>query len=118
MWVAIALNQCSTCAGWLALGFLSGLAANPTGVMIVATALLFPVTALLYGGIAMFFAAKDTVERWARAKDEKAAAKGLEQGLAKGRKEERERIVALLKEHDVQLPPEILSQLNGDGGSA
>lgn len=62
----------------------------------------------------MFFAAKDTVERWARAKDERAIAKGLEQG----RKEERERIAALLKEHDVRLPPEILSQLNGGGGSA
>lgn len=70
----------------------------------------------------MFFAAKETVERWAAAKDAKAIAKGLEQGLeqglAKGRKEERERIAALLKEHDVRLPPEILSQLNGDGGSA
>ena len=66
----------------------------------------------------MFFAAKETVERWAAAKDAKAIAKGLEQGLAKGRKEERERIAALLKEHDVRLSPEIIRQLNGEGGSA
>ena len=122
MWFAIALNQCAACYGWPVLGFLSRLAADATGIIIVATALLFPTAALLYGGIAMFFAAKDTVERWARAKDEKAIAKGLkqglEQGLARGRKEERERIAALLKEHDVRLPPEILSQMNGDGGSA
>ena len=118
MWLAIGVNQCSTCTGWPLIGLLSRLAVDETGVIIVATALLFPTAALLYGGIAMFFAAKDTVERWARAKDERAIAKGLEQGLAKGRKEERERIAALLKEHDVRLPPEILSQLNGDGGSA
>ena len=110
MWVAIALNQCSTCVEWPALGFLSGLAANPTGVIIVATALLFPVAVVLYGGITMFFAARETVERWAAAKDAKAEARGREQGREQGRKE----IVALLKEHNVPLPPEVLRKLNGD----
>lgn len=81
----------------------------------------------------MFFAAKDTVERWSQAKDRKAIAKGLakgmaqgieqgleqgrEQGLEQGREQGREEVVALLKEHDVQLPPEVLSKLNGDGHS-
>ena len=109
MWGAIALSQCSTCVGWPALGFLSGLAANPTGVIIVATALLFPATALLYGGITMFFAAKETVERWAAAKDAKAEARGREEGREEGRME----IVALLEEHNVQLPLELLRKLNG-----
>ena len=109
MWGAIALSQCSTCVGWPALGFLSGLAANPTGVIIVATALLFPTTALLYGGITMFFAAKETVERWAAAKDAKAEARGRKEGREEGRME----IVALLEEHNVQLPPELLRKLNG-----
>lgn len=104
MWIAIALNQCSTCVGWPALGFLSGLAANPTGVIIVATALLFPVAVVFYGGITMFFAARETVERWAAAKDAKARAQG------------RKEIIALLKEHNVQLPPELLRKLNGDAG--
>ena len=88
------------------MGFLSGLADNPTGVIIVATALLFPVAVVLYGGITMFFAARETVERWAAAKDAKARAQGREQG--------RKEIVALLKEHNVPLPPEVLRKLNGN----
>ena len=91
------------------MGFLSVLAANPTGVIIVATALLFPTTALLYGGITMFFAARETVERWAAAKDAKAEARGREEGREEGRRE----IVALLEELNVQLPPEVLRRVNG-----
>ncbi len=125
MWLAVALNQCSTCAGWPLLGFLSRLATNETGIIIVATALLFPTAGLLYGGVLMFFAAKDTVERWSRAKDEKARAKGMEKGREEGRKEGREEgkeearreIAALLKEHNVELPPDVLHRLNGDRDS-
>ena len=95
------------------LGFLSRLATNETGIIIVATALLFPTASLLYGGLLMFFAAKDTVERWSRAKDEKAMAKGRKEGREAGRAE----IVALLKEHNVELPPEVLNKLNGAGDS-
>ena len=113
MWFAIGLSQCSACTWWPLLGFLSRMAASETGIIIVATALLFPTAALLYGGIAMFFAAKDTIERWSRAKDEKVMAKGRAEGRAAGRAE----IVALLKEHDVQLPQEVLSKLNGVGDS-
>ena len=121
MWIAIGINQCAACAGWPALGFLSVLAANPTGVIIVATALLFPTTALLYGGITMFFAARETVERWAAAKDAKAEARGREegreegreQGRKQGREEGRREIVALLEELNVQLPPEVLRRVNG-----
>ncbi len=91
------------------LGFLSRLADNPTGVIIVATALLFPVAVVLYGGITMFFAARETVERWAAAKD----AKARDQGRMEGRKE----VVALLEEHNVPLPPELLRKLNGDSGT-
>ena len=112
-WLAIGLGQCSTCYGWPLVGFLGRLATDETGIIVVATALLFPTAALMYGGITMFFAAKDTVERWSQAKDEKAMAKGREVG----RKEGRQEIVALLKEHDVPLPPEVLDRLNGDGDS-
>ena len=99
------------------LGFLSRLATNETGIIMVATALLFPTAALLYGVLLMFFAAKDTVERWSRAKDAKAKAKGLEEGRKEGIEAGRAEIVALLKEHNVQLPPEVLDKLNGAGDS-
>ena len=69
----------------------------------------------------MFLSAKDTVERWSRAKDEKAMAKGREEGRKVGREEGREEgrreIAALLKEHNVELPPEVLHRLNGDADS-
>ena len=81
----------------------------------------------------MFFAARETVERWAAAKDAKAEARGREagrkEGREAGRKEGREsgreegrevgrkEIVALLEEHNVQLPPEVLRKLNGDAES-
>ncbi len=58
----------------------------------------------------MFFAARETAERWAAAKDAKAEARGREQG----REEARKQVVALLQEHNVQLPPEVLRKLNGD----
>ena len=114
MWVAIALNQCAICAGWPALGLLSGLAAHQTGIIMVATALLFPTTALLYGGITMFFAAKETVERWAAAKDAKAEARGREQGVQVGREAERQRIAELLEQNGVPLPPEVAEGLNAN----
>ena len=70
----------------------------------------------------MFFAARETVERWAAAKDAKAEARGREQGRQQGREEGRQQgreearkqVVALLEEHNVQLPPEVLRKLNGD----
>ena len=116
-WLAIGLGQCSTCDGWPLVGFLGRLATNETGIIVVATVLLFPTAALMFGGFRMFFAAKEAAERWSQAKDAKAMAKGREQGLEAGRKEERREIAALLKEHDVPLPPEVLSRLNGDGDS-
>ncbi len=73
----------------------------------------------------MFFAARETVERWAAAKDAKAEARGREEGRQQGheegrvegreegREEGRKEIFALLEGHSVQLPPEILRKLNG-----
>ena len=54
----------------------------------------------------MFFAARETVERWAAAKDAKAR--------AEGRREGRKEVVALLEEHGVQLPQEVINRLSGD----
>lgn len=117
MWLAIAITQCAFCSEWPAIGFLSRLATDGTGIIIVATALLFPTTAALYGGAVMILAAKETVERWSRSKDEKAMAKGREEGLKEGREEERQRIIALLKERGVEIPSEIANNLSGEGAS-
>ena len=66
----------------------------------------------------MFFAARETVERWAAAKDAKARAQGRkegrEEGKKEGKKEGRKEVVALLAEHNVPLPPELLLKLNGN----
>lgn len=108
------------------LGFLSRLATNETGIIIVATALLFPTAALMFGGVFMFFAAKEAAENWSRARNEKAMARGreegrkegikqgIERGLERGRKDERERIAVLLEESGVTLPPEVLRRLDGE----
>ena len=104
------------------LSFLSRLAAdNETGIIIVATALLFPTAALMFGGMFMFFAAKEAAESWSRARNEKALAKAMDKGRTEGREAGRTagraEIVALLKEHNVELPPEVLNKLNGAGDS-
>ncbi len=49
-------------------------------------------------------------EAKAKAREEMAIAKSREEGREQGREE----IVALLKEHDIELPPEVLRRLNGD----
>ena len=65
----------------------------------MATLLLFPTTAALYGGFKVFFAAKEAVERKAR---------------AKGRKEERERIQRELAARGVPLTPEQVKIVDGE----
>lgn len=102
MLVAVALNNCFFCTNLPVLGILQELTTREDGVIIVATLLLFPTTAALYGGLRVFFAAKEAVEKKAR---------------EKGRKEERERISKLLAEHGVMLPPEVLNRLNRNGDS-
>jgi hypothetical protein len=62
----------------------------------------------------MFFAAKETVERWAAAKDAKAEARGREQGVQVGRDAERQRIAELLEQNGVSLPPEVAEGLNAN----
>ena len=85
----------------------------------------------------MILAAIDTYSKWTQAREAKAKAReeeaiargreegreagreagreeGREEGREAGREEGRNEIVALLQEHDVQLPQEVLSKLNGD----
>ena len=114
MLIAVGLNNCGFCTGFPVLDFLHELTTREDGVIIVATLLLFPTAAVMYGVSKMIFAAKEAVERKARAKGRQ---EGLEQGTEQGRQEERERIRKLLAEHGVALSPEVLSSLNRNGDS-
>ena len=100
MLVAVLISDCALCGQLTALGWLKGLTEREDGIIIVATLLLFPTTAALYGGFKVFFAAKEAVEKRARAK-----------GQAEGRKEERERIRRELAAQGMPLTPEQVAVL-------
>ena len=99
MLVAVLVSDCALCGQLPALGWLKGLTEREDGIIIVATLLLFPTTAALYGGFKVFFAAKEAVEK-------KARAKWKAEGKAEGRKEERERIRRELAAQGIPLTPE------------
>ena len=92
MLVAVAISKCQSCAGLWGIGFFKGLTDQDDGVIILATLMLFPSTVTLYGGLKMWFAAKEAVEK-------KAA--------ERGRQEERERIKRALASRGITPPPEI-----------
>ena len=71
MLVAVLVSDCALCGQLPALGWLKGLTEREDGIIIVATLLLFPTTAALYGGFKVFFAAKEAVEKRAKAKVER-----------------------------------------------
>ena len=96
--LAILLSECA-CAGLPVLGYLAGLTNRDDGVIIVATLLLFPTTLALYGGFAVFYAAKEFVEKRAR---------------RKGRQDERERIKREMEAQGVEISPELAKILTRD----
>ena len=100
MLVAVLITDCAFCGQLPTLGWLKGLTEREDGTIIVATLLLFPTTAALYGGFKVFFAAKEAVEKRAKAK-----------GKAEGRKEERERIRRELAAQGMPLTPEQIAIL-------
>ena len=104
--LAILLSECA-CAGLPLLGYLAGLTDRDDGVIIVATLLLFPTTLTLYGGFAVFYAAKEFVEKRARRK-------GRAEGRVEGRQEERERISREVAELGVEISPELAKILTRD----
>ena len=109
MLLAALLRDCLSCGGWPVLGYLHGLAARDDGVIIVGTMLLFPTTAIIYGGIKVFFAAREAVRRESR---EKGRQEGIREGLQEGRQEERERIRKELAKQGVTISPELAKILN------
>ena len=103
MLVAVLINVISSLAGLWGLGFLHGLTNKEDGVIIVATLLLLPTSFVVYGVSQVIFAAKEAVEKRA---------------MAKGRKAERERIEQILKQHGVELPPEVARIIAGTSESS
>ena len=131
MLLAALLRDCLSCGGWPILGYLHGLAARDDGVIIVGTMLLFPTTATIYGGIKVFFAAREAVRRESREKGrqegiqegrqegiregiQEGRQEGIREGIQEGRQEERERIRKELAKQGVAISPELAKILNGD----
>ena len=116
--LAILLSECA-CAGLPLLGYLSGLTARDDGVIIVATLLLFPTTLALYGGFAVFYAAKEFVEKRARRRGRaegrvEGIAEGLQKGHRQGQQAERERISRAAAARGVAISPELAEILAED----
>ena len=83
MLVAVLVADCALCGQLPALSWLKGLTEREDGIIIVATLLLFPTTAALYGGSKVFFAAKEAVEKKARAKGQGRRQSGRSKGRAR-----------------------------------
>ena len=112
--LAILLSECA-CAGLPLLGYLAGLTDRDDGVIIVATLLLFPTTLALYGGFAVFYAAKEFVEKRARRKGRaEGRVEGIAEGLQKGRQAEKERISRAAAARGVVISPELAEILAED----
>ena len=131
MLLSVLISRCDACAGIPVIGFLKELTGQEDGIIIVATLLLFPTTAALYGVFRMFFAAKEAVEKKAMARGRQEGIKeghqagrqeghqvGRQEGIQEGRKGERERIRKAFAEQGVTLTPEMERILSReyDGG--
>ena len=117
MALAVTLTRCGACGGWPAFGFMKALTQEDAGVIIVATMLMFPASLTLYGGVKLFFAAKNAADRKLAEQKKRIREEGLTQGRsegrAEGRSQERERIIKKL-ESSGNFTPEIARILNGE----
>ena len=111
MLLAVLSRVCLACDGLPVLGQLHRLTRWDDGVIIAATLLLFPTAGALFGGVAVFFAAREAVHGYFLERGRKA---GLEEGLKAGRKAERERIERALAARGVPLTPELVEILAGE----
>ena len=71
MLLAVLLGDCEGCGGLPLLGYLKLLTERDDGIIIVATLLLFPTSMAFYGGMVVFFAARETVKAWSEKRDMK-----------------------------------------------
>ena len=90
------------------MGYLKLLTGRDDGTIITATLLLFPTSMAFYGGMIVFFAAKEFVEK-----------RAMKRGRQEGRQAERDRIQRELAKLGAPLTPEqvrILSDETSNGG--
>ena len=126
MLLAVLISNCQWCEGIWLLGSLKKLSQQDTGLIAVATLLLFPTAVIVYGGLKVWFAAKEAVEKKAMARGRaegrtegraeglaEGKVEGRDEGLAEGRQEgqqqERDRIARLLQQSG--MPPEAITQI-------
>ena len=113
--LAILLRGCVGCGGLPVLGHLHMLTGWDDGVIIVATLLLFPAAATLYGGAAVFFAAREAVQNHYRERGrQEGLQEGLQEGQKAGQKAERERIRKEAAERGIAITPELARILAGE----
>jgi len=107
MLLAVLLSDCNGCHDLPLLGYLTSLTDRDNGTIIVGTLLLFPTSMAFYGGMIMFFAAKEFVEKRAikRGRQE-GRREGRQEGRREGRQAERERIQKEFAARGVPLTPE------------
>lgn len=103
MLLAALVNACDSCGGIWLIGYIKGLSDKDAGLIVVATLLLFPTAVVTYGGLRMWFAAKEAVEKKA---------------MERGHQAERERIGRLLSQalarRGIALPEEEIDQILAD----
>ena len=119
MFLAVLLAECNRCEGLAILGYLNALTARDNGIIIVATLLLFPTAIALYGGLTMFFAAREAAKEWVEKRAMKRGRlmgreEGRQEGREQGQQAERERIERVFAQRGVPLTPEQLRILNGE----
>ncbi len=119
MLLAVLLKLWKGAAGWPLVGQLHQMTQWEDGVIIVATLLLFPAALALYGGFAMFFAAKEAVEKRAMERGRRVGREeGRQEGIQEGMEAERERISKTLAQYGVPLTPEQIRVLSGELGES
>ena len=97
MLLAALVNACDSCGGIPLIGLLKGLSDKDAGLIVVATLLLFPTAVVTYGGLRMWFAAKEAVEKKA---------------MERGQQRERERVRRSMKERG--MPDDEIAQILAD----
>ena len=103
MLLAVLVNACDSCGGIWLIGLLKRLSDKDAGLIVVATLLLFPTAVVTYGGLRMWFAAKEAVEKRA---------------MERGQQRERERVGRLLSQalerRGIALPEDEIAQILAD----
>jgi hypothetical protein len=106
MLVTVLFAGCAGCDGSPLLGHLTSLTEWDDGIIIVATLLLFPTSMVFYGGMIVFFAARETVKAWAEKRDIKRD--------MQSRQAERERIQREMAKLGAPLTPEQVRIISGE----